>query len=176
MEYVVQWYDDLHPFFQNIIAASAFASSVLVLRATSKFLRIFFSDYFVQHQKSDLFRHLVHKELIKPVDAELNTVGYVLITIEAFRWVFRGVLTIVFFLGVSAAVRGDWWMLLGYWFLFNCVLEGRNWLKDMSSEKSIAYVKKELREEFFNGLPSRKEEPLSKPNSPKDDGPEGPHP
>ena len=177
MEHVVQWYDGLHPLFQNIVAAAAFALSVFILRSVSKYLKRFFSDYFVQHQNSDLFRHFVHKELIKPTNAELNTIGYVLITIEAFRWVLRGVLTIVFFLGVSAVVRADWWMLLGYWFLFNCMLEAYNWLKDMSSEKSISYVQKELREEFFNRLPSRKEKLVSEPNnSLKVNGPDGPQP
>jgi len=82
-----------------------------------------------------------------------------MVTLEAFRWTLRGVLILVFFLGVEAITKNNWWMLIGYWFLLNCTLEAYQALKDKSNEKEISYIKQEIKDEVFAIVyPKKKEE------------------
>ncbi|PSS72116.1 hypothetical protein AYI88_15210 [Shewanella algae] len=150
LEFIINWFDGLHPFFQNLCAAAAFAIASWLLRILAGKIKRSGSEFFVAYQKMDMYKHLVHKELVSSSELVNFSKGYFIITLEAFRWAFKAVLIPIFFLGVSAIVNGDWWMLLCYWFMLNCMLEASTWLKDKSSESEISYINEEIKEEFYS--------------------------
>jgi hypothetical protein len=146
---IMEWYDTLHVFFQNLVAAAAVGVISLVIRWVISKSKKSGSEFLTQYQKMDLLKHMVHKKLVSSENTILLAHGYFLITLEAFRWIIRGLLFFIFILCVRSFVNNDWWLLIGLWVLLNCFVEAHTWLKNKSSEKEISYINKEIKEDFF---------------------------
>jgi len=146
---ILEWYDSLHTFFQSLVAAGIIGAISFLLRFIASKARKSGSEFFADYQKMDMFKHMAHKKLVNSENIILVAHGYFLITLQAFRWVFRGVLLLVFILCVRALVENDWWLLIGLWVLLNSLFEASTWLKDKSSEKEISYIKPEIKDAFY---------------------------
>jgi len=170
LQFIVTWFEELHPFLQNLSAAAVFAIVSWILRIVAGKIKKSGSEFFVTYQKMDMYKHLIHKKLVQSSRLADFSKGYFIVTLEAFRWAFRSALILIFFLGVSAIVAGDWWMLACYWFMLNCMLEASSWLKDKSNEREISYINQEIKVEFDALIDPGKEENTEPAGTPQDGG------
>lgn len=152
MQSFLNYINQLNPFLQSLLASAVFAFLMYLTQKILKKTKQSGRKFLYAYKKQDYFKHLIHKELVNSQDTTLLAKGYFIITIQAFRWIARGILILIFFLAVNAILTKNWLMLLCYYFMFNCLLEAHTWLKDQSKEEDIAHVSQDIRDEVIMAL------------------------
>lgn len=149
MDILLNRINELNPFVQSLLASALFALLMYITQRVWRKTKQTSSKFLNEYNKQDYFKHLVHKELLNSHDSALISKGYFIITIQAFRWIARGILILIFFLAVNSILTANWLMLLCYWFMFNCFLEAHTWLKDQSKDEAVSHVSQKIREEVI---------------------------
>lgn len=155
---IVEIIETQSPFVQGLIASAVFALSVLILRIIAKLATKSGSALFKSYQKQLLTRHWLHKNYVNSNNILLYTQGFNFVVLQTVRWVLRGTLIIIFFLGVNSIVNKEWLWAICSWFSFNAFLEAFEWAKDSSSEEFIDKIDEDIKNEFFASVHAKKSE------------------
>ena len=156
MNEIITLIEQQSPFIQGILGSAAFALILIISRVILAKTRKSGKQFVKGCSRDILFKHWVHKELVKSRDQHLFTLGHFLVFIESFRWIVRGALILLFFFGVFALIEKQWLEFLAYYFTFNCFFEASRWLKDSSTDDVIEGIDEEVKKEFFDDWYNKK--------------------
>lgn len=150
---IIQLIDQQSPFVQSLIAATVFAVSVWLMRVAIKMVGRTGSRFLRDYQRILLTKHWLHKYYVNSNDQYRFSLGFNVVVLQSLRWVVRGLLIFIFFLGVNSLLNSEWLWAICSWLVFNSFLEASQWLKDVSSESDISKVDEDIKKEFFDSLP-----------------------
>jgi hypothetical protein len=138
------------PFEQSLIGSAVFLFSSWLFRVIFNKAKSSGKVFFKEYSRIDVIKHTLHKEYINTNNMQFSTFGSAIALLHASRWLIRALLIFIFFSGLSSILKGDWLFVAASWFCFNCVLEANNWVKDSSSESSVAHVPEDIKNEIYD--------------------------
>ncbi len=145
----------LSPFLQGLLAAAVFALSIWLLQVALNRAKRSGKKFVNFYSRDILFKHWVHKRLVRSNQLNYFTFGHFYIFTESFRWIIRAGLTLVFFFGVISLLNAEYLAVLAYYLAFNCLLEASSWLRDWSSDDEVKFINEDLKNEVLNKLEKR---------------------
>lgn len=152
MEQLLNYIDGMSSFKQGLLGSATFAvSSWLIQKLYSKIKKSGLK-FFDSYSKIDVLRYVLHKNYVNSNNIHTVTYGISFVLLQSFRWALKGILIMLFFLGVNSILNAQWLFLAASWFTFNCFLEAHNWLKDSSNDKSISYIEESKRNEIIESM------------------------
>ena len=152
MNIIFDWINSLTSFQQSLLGSLIFAITSWVAQKAFQKAKSTGSKFWSDYSRLDVIRHFLHKEYVNSNNIMLSNFGTTFVLLQAFRWIIRGALVLIFFLGIRAIINRDWLLIAAAWFTFNCMLEAWNWIKDSSNPNQISHVPEEFAAEVIESL------------------------
>ncbi|WP_036799520.1 hypothetical protein [Photobacterium marinum] len=132
--------NSLGPFEVNILASSIFLFATFFIRFLFKkaachsklFLKVYEEMYF--------YKYVVHKNIYELEDVPNQVKFFFQAVLMCLKWLLLALMVLVFTHGVTALTSGEWFLLVGYWFSFNYLLEAYMWARDSRNDKTAKAI------------------------------------
>ncbi|MBE9399693.1 hypothetical protein IOQ59_20710 [Pontibacterium sp. N1Y112] len=143
MESLLNTINGLGGFEVNLLASTIFLVATLLVRYLFKqaaehsklFLKLYEEMYF--------YKYIAHKNIYESKDVPEQVKFFFQTCLMSLKWIILSLMILIFIHGVKALTSGEWFLLAGYWFSFNYMLEAFMWARDSRNDKTAKIIHEE---------------------------------
>jgi len=160
MSTLLEQFDKLHSFYQQLIVAAIFASLLWIGGKLLSFVFSLSKDWQRSQDVDRLQKHWLHKYYVNTGGMYFFTQGYLFILKKASERVLAAFLLLIFYFGITSLINGSWLGFVFAYLAFSSLWEARSWLQDQSSDAAIAGIDPTFAKEVLDrfGDPHKKSE------------------